>query len=76
MLLQIRDYIRRENVVSTQQLIREFKIDEQALLPMLDCWIKKGVIYPYQEGRACQSQCFKGCQTSSRRYYQYGAGHA
>lgn len=71
MLLQIRDFIQRENVVSTQQLIREFQIDEQALLPMLDCWIRKGVIHPCQEESVCQSSCFRRCQTTRPRYYQY-----
>ena len=31
MLLQLRDFIQREGVVSTQQLAREFRLDEQAL---------------------------------------------
>jgi len=70
MLLQIRDFIQREKVVSTQQLTREFQVDEQALLPMLDCWIKKGVIYPCQEKVACQSSCFR-CTTTRPLYYQY-----
>jgi hypothetical protein len=70
MLLQIRDFIQREKVVSTQQLTREFQLDEQALLPMLDCWVRKGVIHPCQEKTACQSSCFR-CNTTRPVYYQY-----
>ncbi len=69
MLLQIREYILREHVVSTQQLSREFHIDAHALQPMLDIWVKKGVIEPCQEKASCQSTCFK-CSTSAPVYYQ------
>ena len=69
MLLQIRDYIWREGVVSTQQLVREFHVDLQALQPMLDIWIRKGAIAKVQEKGNCQSTCFK-CRTQSPEYYQ------
>lgn len=70
MLLQIRDYICREGVVSTQQLTRAFRLDLTALQPMLDLWISKGVIRKYQEQASCQSTCFK-CRTHLPEYYQY-----
>ncbi len=69
MLLQIRDYIHREGVVSTQQLSREFRVDLLALQPMLDLWIKKGAIGKCEEKANCQSTCFK-CKTSPIEYYQ------
>ncbi|WP_173237990.1 FeoC-like transcriptional regulator [Legionella antarctica] len=70
MLLQIRDYIRRERVVSTQQLTREFNLDLLALQPMLDIWVKKGAIRKCQEKANCQSTCFK-CRIQPPEYYQY-----
>lgn len=70
MLLQIRDYICREGVVSAQQLTREFRIDLSALQPMLDRWIDKGVISKCQEKANCKSACFK-CRTQAPEYYQY-----
>lgn len=70
MLLQIRDFLRREQVASNQQIAREFQIDTQALQPMLDLWMRKGVIKYCQEKSACQSRCFK-CQTQPPIYYQY-----
>lgn len=70
MLLQIRNYICREGTVSTQQLTREFRLDFQALQPMLELWVKKGVIRKCQEKTNCQSTCFK-CHTHSPEYYQY-----
>jgi hypothetical protein len=70
MLLQIRDFIQREQVVSTQQLSREFHVDEQALQPMLDVWIKRGVIRQCEEKVACKSSCFR-CNKNAPVFYQY-----
>ena len=69
MLLQIRDFIQREQVASTQQLAREFHVDAQALQPMLDVWVNKGVIKPCQEKTGCQSACAR-CKTNTLVYYQ------
>ena len=69
MLLHIRDYIQREQVVSTQQLAREFHIDEQALQPMLDIWVNKGVIKRCEEKAGCQSTC-SGCKTNAPVFYE------
>ena len=70
MLLQIRDYLRRERVASNQQMAREFSLDLLALQPMLDLWLRKGVIECCQEKSGCQSRCFK-CKTQPPVYYQY-----
>lgn len=59
MLLQLRDFIHREQVVTTQQLARTFQVDEQALQPMLDVWVRKGVIEPCEQTTACQSACMR-----------------
>jgi hypothetical protein len=70
MLLQIRDYLRREKVASNQQLAREFKIELSALDPMLTIWLNKGIIIRCQEKPACQSSCFK-CKAQPPIYYTY-----
>lgn len=69
MLLQIRDYLRRERVASNQQIAREFGLDLDALEPMLALWLRKGVIACCQQSSACKSRCFK-CKTPPV-YYQY-----
>lgn len=69
MLLQIRKYIHREQVVSTQQLSREFHIDLAALQPMLDIWLTKGIISKCTQTPSCKSACFK-CKIPPE-YYQY-----
>lgn len=67
MLLQIRNYISREKVVSTQQLCREFRLDREALQPMLDLWVSKGNISLCVQNQ-CKSSCGK-CRTID--YYRY-----
>lgn len=69
MLLQIRDLIKREHVVSTQQLTRQFCIDEQALQPILNIWINKGIIRISAEKQDCKSACFR-CKTKPA-YYEF-----
>jgi ribosomal protein S25 len=66
-LLQIRDYISREKLVSTQQLSREFKIDFSALQPILAWWVGKGVIMRCAENNRCAQACFK-CSTPIEYY--------
>lgn len=70
MLLKIRDFIRRARMVSTEQLAREFHIDEQALQPMLDIWVCRGVIRLCQETMTCKSRCFR-CNKKSPVFYQF-----
>lgn len=57
MLLQLRDYIQREGRVSLQQLVRAFQIDENALLPMLNVWVQKGILSSQEHGKGCFSAC-------------------
>ncbi|KTD22235.1 FeoC like transcriptional regulator [Legionella lansingensis] len=70
MLLQIRDYLRRKQIASDQQMAREFQVDVQALQPMLNIWLRKKVIECCQGNSACQSRCFK-CASKPPVYYQY-----
>ncbi|KTC70194.1 FeoC like transcriptional regulator [Legionella birminghamensis] len=70
MLMQILEYFKKEKVASNQQLARLLGIDTGALQPMLDLWLRKGVIACCQEKSACQSSCFK-CKTTPPVYYQY-----
>lgn len=69
MLLQLRDYMLRERVASTQQLAREFRIDEDTLQPMLDVWVRKGIIEPCEQKLSCQSTCAR-CKIKKTAFYQ------
>ncbi len=72
MLMQIREFIAREKVVSFQQIARQFIIENQALEPMIDFWLLRGVIAVCNERPACRSKCFK-CPSSRHIYYKYCA---
>lgn len=68
-LLQILDFIQREKIVSIQQLSREFSMDDLALQPLLNIWIRKEKIRPYNEIKGCKSSCMQ-CNTKNVQYYQ------
>lgn len=70
MLLQIRDYICRQDMVSLQQLAREFYMDEKAIQPMLDLWVKKGVIQAVENEGDCKTKCSKCGPKAVTTYYQ------
>ena len=74
MLLQIREFVRREKIVSNQQVARALHLDISALEPMLEIWLRKGVIATATETTktSCASRCASAnCQTSSVAYYRY-----
>lgn len=71
MLLQLRDYIRQQQVVSNQQIAREFHVDPLALQPMLDVWLRKGVISACEDKAACKTSCFKCATRQPPMYYRY-----
>ena len=68
MLMQIRDYLRREKVATNQQLSRAFNIDISALEPMLAPLIAKGIL-SCEQAKSCKKACFS-CQTLPL-YYTY-----
>ena len=62
LLLQLRDFIKTATYASSTQLARELGLDPSALQPMLDFWVKKGVIQPLQEKTTCEKRCIQ-CKT-------------
>lgn len=68
MLLQLHKYIQQERIVSLQQLVREFQIDELALLPMLNYLQQKGIVFSAERKKHCQSVCQK-CSPSKVVFY-------
>jgi|TARA_R110002126_G_scaffold110918_1_gene248396 hypothetical protein len=75
MLLQLRDYLAKEQYVSLEQLSRVFKIDKTALVPMLDVWVSRGVLHVDgvgEEKAVCATAC-GGCGGDAPKYYRYVA---
>ncbi len=70
MLFALRDYVAKEKRVSLAQLARFFKVDVTALEPMLDVWIRKGVLKQDVQKMACKTACL-GCSREAAIYYQY-----
>ncbi len=71
MLLQLRDYLVKEQFASLEQLARVFKTDATALEPMLDIWVARGVLLQVDEQKnACGTAC-GGCGGDSPKYYRY-----
>lgn len=74
MLLQIREFMRREKIASNQQIARVFHVDLNALEPMLEIWLRKGaLVYAQAEAQSsCASGCASlSCRTQSIVYYRY-----
>lgn len=70
MLLQLRDYLVKEQVASLEQIARFFQVDTTALEPMLDVWISRGVIHQEVKKVACGTAC-TGCDYPPAIYYCY-----
>lgn len=68
MLYDLRSYIKKYRQVAITQVCREFNIDAQALKPILDIWVKKGVIKSFASPIACKSSC-GACKFSTESYY-------
>lgn len=69
MLYLMRSYIKKNQSVSITQISREFKMDLQAIKPILDIWVKKGVISIYNHPLACKSGCGSCKQIEDKLYY-------
>ena len=68
MLLAVRNFIQTYGVVSSEQLSREFQIPAEALDPMLEIWIAKGVVQKLAS-KHCGSSC-QTCRPRSIAYYE------
>lgn len=69
MLLEIRKFIEQEKTVSNQQVARVFHLDVHTLEPMLDIWLRQGVIRRVNEKKGCRRPC-GSCRTPPE-YYAY-----
>lgn len=70
MLLQLRDFIAEQGLVSIQQLTREFSTDEESLQPLLRVWINRGYIQKNNDQVNCKTAC-SSCKKVSLDHYEY-----
>lgn len=67
MLAAIREYIAHQHLVTENQLILQFNIEQSALLPMLELLIQRQEIHIIEQD-ACKKQC-QDCE--SPIYYEW-----
>lgn len=70
MLLALRDFIKKVKIASIEQLSREFHVSTDALEPMLDIWINRGVVKK-QVNATCNSVSCFACGIKNLAYYQW-----
>ena len=70
MIIALKAYIRKHQLVSLSQLEKAFSASEKALEPMLKHWQNKGLIKPYMPCNACRLPC-QQCTTSTNTWYQW-----
>ncbi|OGV40649.1 MAG: hypothetical protein A3F46_01740, partial [Legionellales bacterium RIFCSPHIGHO2_12_FULL_42_9] len=66
--------LRREKIASNQQIARAFHVDVSALEPMLEIWLRKGVLSYAEQGAtiSCASRgACSSCRAQSIVYYRY-----
>lgn len=68
-MYEIRDYIKKRQVVSSDELARVFDMSESAVDGIVSWWVAKGIIGPYQRA-ICQGSCKKS-HCSLKLHYQY-----
>lgn len=68
MLIDMIAYIQKEKIVSLEMLSRAFKIQTDALVPILNRLIQKKWIYALTNQPRCQTTC-GGCQVKPMSYY-------
>ena len=70
MLLQVRDYLKREKIASNQQIARVFQIAQSALEPMLIMLLRHGVVDYVEAPASCKQSCTK-CHPATVVYYRF-----
>ena len=70
MLLQLRDFLKREKLASNQQMARTFHLDMSALEPMLEMLVRKGEFHYAAAPSSCKRRCVK-CSPGTVVYYTY-----
>jgi len=69
-LLALRDFIQHHQVVSLEQLTREFRIAPEALVPILSIWMNKSVIRRAIDKEGCGTTC-QSCRPKQLTYYEW-----
>ncbi len=67
-LVNLKAYIQKHHAVSLFELTQAFGVQADALRPMLNIWINKGVISKANKTPQCGSRCLK-CEPTLTEMY-------
>lgn len=70
MLLAVRDFIRLHGRANNEQLSREFRIAKDALEPILEICVSKGLIRVLNPKRSCGRSC-RSCLDQAINEYEW-----
>ena len=69
-LTEIRDYLKAKGQAPLRDMALEFKMEQDALRPILEQWISKGKITKLPQGTACGGGCHS-CEPEAIELYQW-----
>lgn len=69
-LTEIRDYLKIKGQAPLRDMALEFKMEQDALRPILEQWINKGKITKLPQGTACGGGCHS-CEPEAIELYQW-----
>ncbi|MBA2654610.1 MAG: FeoC-like transcriptional regulator [Gammaproteobacteria bacterium] len=70
MLIDLKQYVKNQRLVSLYELSSRFNLDPEIMRSMLDLLIRKGQIRPRNKTNNCGSKCFK-CNPLSTELYEW-----
>ncbi|MCW8933404.1 MAG: FeoC-like transcriptional regulator [Gammaproteobacteria bacterium] len=69
-LTDIRDYLKTKGQAPLRDMALEFKMEQDALRPILEQWISKGKITKLPQGTPCGGGC-NSCEPEAIELYQW-----
>ena len=69
-LTEIRDYLKTKGQAPLRDMALEFKMEQDALRPILEQWINKGKITKLPQGTTCGGGCHS-CEPEAIELYQW-----
>ena len=69
-LIQLRDYLKQHRQAPLRDLALTFKMDEQALKPLIEHWVAKGKVEKMPPHTGCQGGC-TACAPETIEIYRW-----
>lgn len=69
-LIKLKNYLRERKLVPLQDVAMHFRVDVDAVRPMLEVWVNKGKAKRHKNNIGCQKGCGK-CDPASIETYEW-----